>query len=55
MDTLITNVGSLVTAMVSYVGQWVGAIVAAPLLLAFAVVPLIGLAIGLLRRLININ
>ena len=47
--------GTAAGGMVTYVGDWVTAITSSPLLLAFAVVPLVGFGVGLLRRLININ
>lgn len=47
--------GTAAGGMVTYVGQWVDTIVSSPLLLAFAVIPLVGFGVGLLRRLININ
>lgn len=57
MASIITAVTSMVTGAVSWVTSYVGAILASgnELLLAFAIIPIVGLGVGLLRRLININ
>lgn len=51
MADIITAVTSVVTAAVSWVGQFVGAITSNPLLLMFVIVSFVGLGVGLLRRL----
>lgn len=58
MATIVSNVGSFVTAAVGWVGSWVGAINAEgnEMLFVLAVaMPIAGFGIGALRRLININ
>ena len=57
MASIVSACTSMVTGAVGWVTSYVGAVVASgnELLLAFAIVPLVGLGVGLLRRLININ
>lgn len=54
MDTIIGAVTSLVTAAVTWVTSFLGAIVANDLLLLFVIVSFVGLGVGLLRRLIRL-
>lgn len=55
MTELITSVSTVVTAAVGWVGDWVTEITATPLLVLFVVaVPLVGLGIGALNRLIRV-
>lgn len=53
MDSLISNISSLVTAGVGWVGEFVTKITGTPLLLLFVVTPFVGLGIGLIRRIIH--
>lgn len=57
MATIISAVTTFVTGAVGWVTSYVGALVASgnELLLAFAIIPIVGLGVGLLRRLINVN
>lgn len=66
MDNLITAITSLVYTApattggvpggaVGWVTQFVGLIMDTPLLLMFALIPVVGFGIGALRRLISIN
>lgn len=57
MTTLISNVGSLVTGMVTWITSYIGAITASgnELLLLFVLCPAIFWAIGAIRRLIRLN
>lgn len=58
MAGLISSVTSLVTAAVGWMTSWVGAITAEgnDILLLFCVaVPMVGLGIGALKRLISVN
>lgn len=54
METLIGNITSLVTAAVSWIGQYVTAITANPLLLIFVVTAFVGLGVGLISRIIHL-
>lgn len=51
LAAIVNNVGSLVTAAVSWVGSFVGAITDNPLILMFVIVGFVGLGVGLIKRL----
>lgn len=53
--TLLTSVGSIVTAAVGWMQQAGTAIAANPLALLFILLPLMGAGIGLFKRIINLN
>lgn len=55
MTGAITAITAVVTATVGWIGQYMGAITAAgnELLLIFFAMPLVGLGIGAIRRLVN--
>lgn len=55
MAAIITSVTDVFTAAIGWVGTVGETIVDTPIMLLFAVVPLIGLGVGLFRRLINVN
>lgn len=56
MATLLTNVGSFITAAVGWMSEFVEPITTNPVLFIFVIaVPLVGLGIGLLNRLIRAN
>lgn len=63
MANLIGAVGDIFTAAIGWVGDVAGVITATnsegaftnPILLLFAVLPLVGLGVGLFRRLLNVN
>lgn len=56
MADLTAAVTSLVTAVVGWVETYLGAITGNPVLLAFCVaLPLVGLGIGVIRRLVRIR
>lgn len=52
MSTILTDIGSVVTAAITWMGSFVTFITSNPLILLFVVVAFVGLAIGLIRRLI---
>lgn len=56
MTTILTNVGSIVTASISWIGSYVSTITASgnEILFLFVALPIVGLAIGLLKRLISL-
>ena len=54
MEALISSITSLVTAAVGWVGQYVTAITANPLLLIFVVTAFVGLGVGLISRIIRL-
>lgn len=55
IEVILSSVTSVVTSAVSWMSGFVAAIAARPLLLLFMIIPLVGLGVGLLRRLINVN
>lgn len=54
MSTIITDVGSIVTAAVSWIGSYAGAITANPIIEMFVITGFVGLGVGLIRRLIRL-
>lgn len=66
MADILAAIGSFFTAVIGMVGDVAGlftatktvgeaTVLANPLLLVFLVVPLVGLGVGLFRRLLNVN
>lgn len=54
MSSLLSDVSSIVTAAISWIGDFLQVITSNPLLLAFIVVGFVGIGIGLLRRLMHV-
>lgn len=52
--TILGNVTDMVTAAVGWIGSFINAITSNPLLLMFVLVAMVGLGVGLLRRLIRL-
>lgn len=52
---ILQNIGSVVTAVVTWIGDYMGAITASgnELLMIFFAIPLVGLGIGAIKRLVN--
>ena len=55
MATLITEIGSIVTAAVNWMQTTGTAIASNPLALLFILLPMMGAGIGLFRRIIHLN
>lgn len=55
LATILDNVGDVFEAAIGWVGTVAQTIADNPILLIFAIIPLIGLGVGLFRRLINVN
>lgn len=55
MSAFVTAVGDLFTAAIGWVSNVATTIMGTPILLAFAALPLVGLGVGLFKRLINVN
>lgn len=53
--SLVGTAGEIVTKGLAWVGQVVSTVTSSPLLLLFCILPLVGLGIGLFRRLINVQ
>ena len=54
LGAILTSVGSIFSSALSMAGTVGSTIVGSPLLLVFCVLPLVGLGVGLFRRLINV-
>lgn len=54
MEALLTAITSIFTAAIGWVGTVATTIVDEPLLLMFCVIPLVGLGVGLFRRLLHV-
>lgn len=57
MEAILLNVGQVVTASIVWMGDFLGVITATgnEILLLFVIIPVVGLGIGLLQRLINLR
>mgnify|MGYP004520021909 CR=1 FL=1 len=54
MDAILTSVTTIFTSAIGWVGTVATTITSTPLLLVFCVIPLVGLGVGLFRRLLNV-
>lgn len=54
MAAILTNITSLVTAAVGWIGQFITVITANPFLMLFIIMSVVGLGIGLLSRLLHL-
>lgn len=52
--SIISDVGSIVTAAVGWIGSYAEVITANPLIEMFVIVSFVGLGVGLIRRLIRL-
>lgn len=55
MTAIISSLTEVFTAVIGYVGTVASTITGQPLLLLFVLIPIIGLGVGLFRRLLNVN
>lgn len=55
MEAILTSVGQVFTSAIGWVGNVATTITETPILLLFCVIPVVGLGVGLFRRLINVN
>lgn len=55
VSTFVTEIGTFFTAAIGWLTQVGQTIIGDPILLTFCAVPLVGLAIGIYRRLMNVN
>lgn len=55
VSTFLTSVSSVFTAAIGWVGTVATTIASQPILLVFCALPLVGLGVGLFKRLINVN
>lgn len=57
LSAILTNIGSVVTSAIAWMGDYLSLITAEgnEILFIFCVVPLVGLGVCLVRRMMNIN
>ena len=57
LQSLLNNIGSIVASAIDWMGDYLELITTSgnELLLVFTVIPLVGLGIGLVRRMISLN
>ena len=55
MDEILSAVTSVFTSAVGWLGNVASTITSTPILLVFCILPLVGLGVGLFKRLINVN
>lgn len=55
ISTILTSIGSIFTSAMSWAGTVGSTIAGTPLLLLFVVVPLVGLGVGLFKRLLSMR
>lgn len=55
ITSILSTLGEIFTAAIGYVGDVAEAITGQPLLLLFVLIPLVGLGIGIFKRLLNVN
>lgn len=55
LGAIMTNVGTVFTSSIGWVSSVASTITSTPILLLFCVLPIVGLAVGLFKRLINVN
>lgn len=55
MTQIISNLTEIFTAVIGYVSTVATTITGQPLLLIFVLIPIIGLGVGLFRRLLNVQ
>lgn len=55
LSTILSDVGSMFSSAISWAGDVADTIVSNPIMLVFCVVPLVGLGIGIFKRLIRVN
>lgn len=54
VSTIVTDVTTLVTEAVKWVGSFIDAITSNPLILTFVIVSFVGLGVGLIKRLVKV-
>ena len=54
VSTIVSNVTSLVSEAVKWVGSFADAITSNPLILTFVIVAFVGLGVGLIKRLVRV-
>lgn len=55
LATFLADVGTIFTTSIGWVGTVGTTIASSPILLAFTAIPLVGLGIGMFKRLLNVQ
>lgn len=55
VSSLIASVGEVFTAAIGWVGNVASTITSNPILLIFTIIPLVGLGVGLFKRLLSVQ
>ena len=55
VTTILSDIGLVFAEAIEWAGTVGSTVVNTPILMVFAAIPLVGLGVGLFRRLININ
>lgn len=55
MEAILTAVSNVFTSAISWVGTVANTVTSQPILLVFAIIPLVGLGVGLFKRLLSVN
>lgn len=55
VSSILNDVGTVVTSAAGWITTYANKIVETPLLMTFVAVPLVGLGVGLIRRLMSVN
>ena len=55
MDAIITAVSDVFSSAIGWVGTVASTVSSTPILLVFAIIPLVGLGVGLFKRLLSVN
>ena len=55
MAEILTNIGLVFSEAISWVGDVATTITGEPILMLFCGIPLVGLGVGMFKRLINVN
>ena len=55
MEAILSAVSSVFTSAIGWVGTVADTVTAEPILMVFAIIPLVGLGVGLFKRLLSVN
>lgn len=55
ISTILSSVGDVFTSAIDWVGDVATTVTGNPILLVFAILPLVGLGVGLFKRLLSVN
>lgn len=55
MSSIISDVGTIFTQALTWVSTVATTITSTPILMLFCILPIVGLGVGLFKRLINVN